>query len=85
MPRHNLRAASLLVKEFAAEQGLEYAEFGFVEGNQEVLGVLREVANQARIMGMVAKGETDEMRLAAEKHVASMVSPPPLKEGVPAR
>ena len=54
LPRHNLRAASMLVKEFAKERGLEYAEFGFFEGNQEVRGVLRQVAEQVRIVGMVA-------------------------------
>ncbi|KAF8499438.1 delta 8-sphingoloid desaturase protein [Gautieria morchelliformis] len=54
LPRHNLRAASLMVKEYAKEQGLEYAEFGFVKGNQEVRGVLREVATQVRIVKMVA-------------------------------
>jgi delta8-fatty-acid desaturase len=32
IPRHNLRKASLLVKEFCKEQELEYAEYGFVEG-----------------------------------------------------
>jgi len=57
LPRHNLRAASILAKEFAKEQGLEYAEFGFFEGNREVRGVLGEVARQAKIMGMVAQQE----------------------------
>ena len=54
LPRHNLRAASLLVKEFAKEQGLEYAEFGFIDGNAEVRGVLRQVADQVKIVGIVA-------------------------------
>ncbi|KAG8710095.1 hypothetical protein FRC08_017629, partial [Ceratobasidium sp. 394] len=49
LPRHNLAAASLLVKEFAAEQGLEYAEFGFTAGNCEVLGVLADVASQVGV------------------------------------
>jgi delta8-fatty-acid desaturase len=60
LPRHNLRAASLLVKEYAKEQGLKYAEFGFLKGNGEVLGVLKDVAEQARIVGMVAKAEVEE-------------------------
>jgi delta8-fatty-acid desaturase len=60
LPRHNLRAASKLVKRFAAVRGLEYAEFGFVEGNQEVHGVLRAVAEQVRIVGMVANAEVHE-------------------------
>jgi sphingolipid 8-(E)-desaturase len=60
LPRHNLKRASALVKAFAAEQGLEYAEFGFVEGNAEVRGVLRSVAEQVKIVGMVAEGEVRE-------------------------
>lgn len=60
LPRHNLREASLLVKDFAKERGLEYAEFGFVEGNGEVTGVLKEVADQLKIVGMVADSEVRE-------------------------
>ena len=60
LPRHNLREASLLVKEFAKERGLEYAEFGFVEGNEEVTGVLKQVADQLKIIGMVADSEIQE-------------------------
>jgi delta8-fatty-acid desaturase len=52
------------VKAFAKEQGLTYAEFGFVQGNNDVLGVLRGVAEQARILGMVASAEA---RDAVEK------------------
>lgn len=57
MPRHNLKEASYLVKEFAKEQGLEYAEFGFLEGNGEVQDTLRGVANQLKIIKMVADSE----------------------------
>ena len=60
LPRHNLKEASHLVKEFAKEQGLEYAEFGFFEGNVEVRDTLRGVANQLRIMKMVADSEIQE-------------------------
>ncbi|KII93904.1 hypothetical protein PLICRDRAFT_100364 [Plicaturopsis crispa FD-325 SS-3] len=60
LPRHNLLRASKLVKEFAAEQGLVYAEFGFVKGNREVIGVLRGVAEQLKVMGHVAEGEVQE-------------------------
>ncbi len=60
LPRHNLRKASLLVKEFAREQGLEYAEFGFVEGNKEVRNVLKDVADQVRVVGMVAESHVKE-------------------------
>ncbi|KAG6885593.1 hypothetical protein C0993_012595 [Termitomyces sp. T159_Od127] len=66
LPRHNLKRASVLVKEFAKEQGLAYAEFGFVDGNAEVIGVLRGVAQQVQLMGKVAKAEV-EQRLAEKK------------------
>lgn len=66
LPRHNLREASVLVKEFAKEQDLAYAEFGFISGNGEVLDVLRDVADQAKIVGMVANRE---IREAMEKKV----------------
>jgi len=48
------------VKEFAKEQGLVYAEFGFISGNGDVLSVLKNVGDQARIMGMVADREICE-------------------------
>lgn len=68
LPRHNLRQASELVKEFAKEQGLVYAEFGFVDGNKEVLGVLRGVAEQVKLIGTVAEAEAKE---AVEKKIAA--------------
>lgn len=60
LPRHNLREASVLVKVFAKEQDLVYAEFGFISGNGEVLDVLKGVADQAKIVGMVADHEIRE-------------------------
>jgi delta8-fatty-acid desaturase len=60
LPRHNLLAASHIVKRFAAEQGLEYAEFGFAAGNHEVIGVLADVASQVGVVGMVAKSEVEK-------------------------
>ena len=60
LPRHNLRAASQLVKQYAKDQGLEYAEFGFVEGNQNVRSVLKDVADQLKIVGMVADANIRE-------------------------
>ncbi|PPQ87028.1 hypothetical protein CVT25_000005 [Psilocybe cyanescens] len=60
LPRHNLRRASLLVKQFAKEEGLTYSEFGFVDGNQEVLNTLKHVAEQIKIMGNVVKVEAKE-------------------------
>lgn len=60
LPRHNLKQASYLVKEFAKEQSLEYAEFGFFEGNGEIRNTLRGVADQLKIMKMVADSEIRE-------------------------
>jgi delta8-fatty-acid desaturase len=60
LPRHNLRRASQLVKEFAKQEGLTYNEFGFVDGNQEVIGVLKNVAEQVKILREVAKTEVKE-------------------------
>jgi delta8-fatty-acid desaturase len=60
LPRHNLKQASYLVKEFAKEHGLEYAEFGFFEGNGEIRNTLRGVADQLKIMKMVADSEIRE-------------------------
>ena len=60
LPRHNLMEASLMVKEFAKEWDLEYAEFGFVRGNQDVRSVLRQVADQAKIVGIVAEHHVQE-------------------------
>lgn len=68
LPRHNLRRASMLVKEFAKEQGLVYAEFGFVSGNMEVIGVLRGVAEQVKLIGKVANAEAQE---AMEKKISA--------------
>ncbi|KAL0071911.1 hypothetical protein AAF712_000834 [Marasmius tenuissimus] len=67
VPRHNLRKASQMVKEFAKEEGLVYAEFGFVEGNQDVLGVLRQVADQVKLVATVASAEARE---AVDKKLA---------------
>lgn len=39
---------------------MEYAEFGFVEGNSEVRGVLRGVAEQVKVMGKVANANIQE-------------------------
>jgi delta8-fatty-acid desaturase len=60
LPRHNLRRTSSLVKEFARERGLVYAEFGFREGTRDVIGVLRGVAEQVAIVGRVADREIKE-------------------------
>ena len=67
LPRHNLKEASYFVKEFAKEQELEYAEFGFLAGNSEVQSTLRGVADQLRIMKMVADNGIEEAMNAKSK------------------
>ena len=78
LPRHNLRKASLLVKKFTKEEGLSYAEFGFVEGNHEVLGVLQNVAYQIGIMAKVADSEVQE---AVEKSKPKENAPLAVRHG----
>lgn len=67
LPRHNLKEASYLVKEFAKEQGLEYGEFGFLAGNGEVQSTLRGVADQLKIMKIVADDRIEEAINAKSK------------------
>ncbi|KAF8922657.1 delta 8-sphingoloid desaturase protein [Mucidula mucida] len=69
VPRHNLRKASDMVKEFAAEQGLTYAEFGFMTGNQEVLGVLKEVAGMVHHLKVFAEVANTEAKEAVDKKI----------------
>ena len=54
MPRHNLRRAQVLVREFCEDVGIPYAVYGFVEGNGKVIGHLGEIARQARILAECA-------------------------------
>ncbi|KAK1975928.1 hypothetical protein LZ30DRAFT_693236 [Colletotrichum cereale] len=49
IPRHNLRRAQELVQEFCNDVGIPYALYGFVEGNEKVIGALGEVSRQAAI------------------------------------
>lgn len=44
LPRHNLRKAQVLVREFCAKTGIRYNCEGFVEGNNVVLSRLEEVS-----------------------------------------
>ncbi|TDL28615.1 fatty acid/sphingolipid desaturase [Rickenella mellea] len=68
LPRHNLRKASILVKAFAKERGLEYAEFGFIKGNGEVRDVLQTVAEQVKLVKMVADAEVKDAAHRAIAH-----------------
>jgi len=59
MPRHNLRAASHFVDQFAREVGITYHVYGFVNGNAKVLNVLKDVAMQIKLMHEVAMTNSD--------------------------
>lgn len=49
MPRHNLRRAQRYVLEYCKDIGVEYHIYGFVHGNQHVIGKLGDIAKQAEI------------------------------------
>lgn len=59
-----------MVKEFAKEEDLTYVEFGFVSGNQQVIGVLREVAGLVDQVKIVAKVANVEAKEAVDKKIA---------------
>ncbi|KAJ8122359.1 hypothetical protein ONZ43_g1423 [Nemania bipapillata] len=48
VPRHNLRKAQTLVKEFCQEVDIPYTILGFADGNRKVLGRLEEVSEQLK-------------------------------------
>lgn len=50
IPRHNLRKCQKMVMNFCEDVGIPYALYGFVEGNEKVVGHLGDVAKQARML-----------------------------------
>ncbi|KAL1407169.1 hypothetical protein Q8F55_006583 [Vanrija albida] len=60
LPRHNLRKASLLVKEYCKDNDLKYLEYGWLHGNKQVLATLRDVADQLALLKKVADKEIKE-------------------------
>jgi sphingolipid 8-(E)-desaturase len=50
IPRHNLRKVQKLVQEFCNDVNIPYALYGFVNGNQRVVGKLAEVSRHAAIL-----------------------------------
>jgi delta8-fatty-acid desaturase len=50
VPRHNLRALQVHVKEFCKETGIKYQILGFLDGNKKVLNRLDEVGQQVRLL-----------------------------------
>ncbi|EER25550.1 linoleoyl-CoA desaturase, putative [Coccidioides posadasii C735 delta SOWgp] len=55
IPRHNLRSAQNLVKDFCKDVDIPYAIFTFYDGNKEVIGRLSDIAKQARIFAECQK------------------------------
>ncbi|QPG94370.1 hypothetical protein C2857_005791 [Epichloe festucae Fl1] len=63
VPRHNLRKAQTMVKEFCADTGIPYAILKFIDGNKKVLNRMDQVSDQVRILVncqqyMAATGES---------------------------
>lgn len=52
LPRHNLREAQSLVRDFCKRVGVKYTIFNFVEGNEVVLGRLGEISKQLEILAL---------------------------------
>ncbi|CAM1509718.1 Fc.00g000530.m01.CDS01 [Cosmosporella sp. VM-42] len=50
LPRHNLRKAQFLVRDFCDDTGVPYSILNFVDGNKKVLGRLQDVGDQVRIL-----------------------------------
>ncbi|KAF2115226.1 fatty acid desaturase-domain-containing protein [Lophiotrema nucula] len=55
IPRHNLRRTQKLVQDFCNEVDIPYALYGFVEGNQIVIGKLGDIGRQAAILAACQK------------------------------
>lgn len=58
MPRHNLRKAQGLVKQFCDEVGIPYAIWTFSKGSEMVIRQLEDIANQARVLSECQKSMT---------------------------
>ncbi|KAG5947329.1 hypothetical protein E4U53_006427 [Claviceps sorghi] len=63
LPRHNLRKAQDMVKEFCADTGIQYSILKFVDGNKKVLNRMEQVSDQVKILVncqkyMAATGES---------------------------
>ncbi|KAI1108472.1 fatty acid desaturase-domain-containing protein [Nemania sp. NC0429] len=65
VPRHNLRKAQVLVREFCRDADIPYTILGFTEGNRKVLGRLGEVSEQLKNLAQCQKhmAETGESAL----------------------
>ncbi|KAJ5719073.1 hypothetical protein N7493_007528 [Penicillium malachiteum] len=68
IPRHNLRKTQEFVKEFCEDVNIPYAVFTFYDGNKEVIGRLRHVAQQARILEECRKACAEQGVFADHHH-----------------
>ncbi|ORX61391.1 fatty acid/sphingolipid desaturase [Hesseltinella vesiculosa] len=59
LPRHNLRQCVPLVRQFCRETGLHYYMYTFATGNGVVLGGMKAVADQVRLLNENAKHNAD--------------------------
>jgi delta8-fatty-acid desaturase len=50
VPRHNLRKAQVMIREFCADTGIPYSILGFTDGNRKVIGRLDEVSKQVKML-----------------------------------
>ncbi|KAI1318538.1 fatty acid desaturase-domain-containing protein [Xylariaceae sp. FL0255] len=50
IPRHNLRKAQKLVREFCKDTNIPYSILGFVDGNRKVLSHLEQIGEQVKIL-----------------------------------
>lgn len=50
VPRHNLRQAQFLIREFCEDTGIPYSILTFTSGNKKVLNRLDDISNQLRVM-----------------------------------
>ena len=66
IPRHNLRKTQKLVQGFCREAGIPYALYGFIRGNQEVIGKLGEVSRQASVLAECQRAMANQVSIKPE-------------------
>lgn len=54
LPRPNLRKATVLAKQWATANGLEFREKNFSDGNKQLTGLLSDIAGQCRALKATA-------------------------------
>ncbi|KAI8332282.1 delta-6 fatty acid desaturase [Chlamydoabsidia padenii] len=67
LPRHYYSKAVPLIRQFCQDAGLHYYLYGFVAGNGVVLGGLKAVADQLRLLKTVADHNANSLVLVHDK------------------